>query len=208
MSDDKSPPQKATGQQNTTVMATRLLGDNGDNVDQAGAIIKLEQTDRAISVKSESQLDQLHQQCAVLLNEQHQQQHLHHHQQRHHQEQKMSTMPIGASRLITSSNLDKSGNETISNDSNNNLDGGTGNQLTPTGGGNNNSSSNNNGGGNATNGRSKRLRTSFKSNQLKEMKRWFGKNQNPDAKDLKTLAQTTGLSKRVLQVSVRVLDSL
>ena len=49
--------------------------------------------------------------------------------------------------------------------------------------------------------RSKRLRTSFKHNQLKEMKRWFSKNQNPDAKDLKTLAQATGLSKRVLQVS-------
>lgn len=49
--------------------------------------------------------------------------------------------------------------------------------------------------------RSKRLRTSFKHNQLKEMKRWFSKNQNPDAKDLKILAETTGLSKRVLQVS-------
>lgn len=68
---------------------------------------------------------------------------------------------------------------------------------------NNGSNNNNNSGasnGNSS-GRSKRLRTSFKHNQLKEMKKWFSKNQNPDAKELKTLAQTTGLSKRVLQVS-------
>jgi LIM homeobox protein 2/9 len=33
------------------------------------------------------------------------------------------------------------------------------------------------------------------------MKSYFAINQNPDAKDLKQLAQKTGLSKRVLQVS-------
>lgn len=32
------------------------------------------------------------------------------------------------------------------------------------------------------------------------MKSYFAINQNPDAKDLKQLAQKTGLSKRVLQV--------
>jgi len=32
------------------------------------------------------------------------------------------------------------------------------------------------------------------------MKSYFNINQNPDAKDLKQLAQKTGLSKRVLQV--------
>lgn len=48
--------------------------------------------------------------------------------------------------------------------------------------------------------RSKRMRTSFKHHQLRTMKSYFGINQNPDAKDLKQLAQKTGLSKRVLQV--------
>ncbi len=33
------------------------------------------------------------------------------------------------------------------------------------------------------------------------MKSYFALNHNPDAKDLKQLAQKTGLSKRVLQVS-------
>lgn len=64
---------------------------------------------------------------------------------------------------------------------------------------NNGNNTNNNSNGN--NGRNKRLRTSFKHHQLKEMKKWFAQNQNPDAKDLKTLAHATGLSKRVLQVS-------
>lgn len=49
--------------------------------------------------------------------------------------------------------------------------------------------------------RSKRMRTSFKHHQLRTMKSYFAINQNPDAKDLKQLAQKTGLSKRVLQVS-------
>lgn len=48
--------------------------------------------------------------------------------------------------------------------------------------------------------RTKRMRTSFKHHQLRSMKSYFAINQNPDAKDLKQLAQKTGLSKRVLQV--------
>lgn len=48
--------------------------------------------------------------------------------------------------------------------------------------------------------RTKRMRTSFKHHQLRTMKSYFSVNQNPDAKDLKQLAQKTCLSKRVLQV--------
>ncbi|XP_033865181.1 LIM/homeobox protein Lhx9-like isoform X3 [Acipenser ruthenus] len=47
--------------------------------------------------------------------------------------------------------------------------------------------------------KSKRMRTSFKHNQLRTMKSYFAINHNPDAKDLKQLAQKTGLTKRVLQ---------
>lgn len=47
------------------------------------------------------------------------------------------------------------------------------------------------------------MRTSFKHHQLKTMKTYFNLNHNPDAKDLKQLAQKTGLTKRVLQVSAR-----
>lgn len=50
--------------------------------------------------------------------------------------------------------------------------------------------------------RTKRMRTSFKHHQLRTMKSYFAINQNPDAKDLKQLAQKTGLSKRVLQVGI------
>lgn len=50
--------------------------------------------------------------------------------------------------------------------------------------------------------RTKRMRTSFKHHQLRTMKSYFAINQNPDAKDLKQLAQKTGLSKRVLQVEI------
>lgn len=50
--------------------------------------------------------------------------------------------------------------------------------------------------------KSKRMRTSFKHNQLRTMKSYFAINHNPDAKDLKQLAQKTGLTKRVLQVSM------
>ncbi|KAI0222224.1 hypothetical protein LSAT2_026508 [Lamellibrachia satsuma] len=48
--------------------------------------------------------------------------------------------------------------------------------------------------------RQKRMRTSFKHHQLRTMKSYFSLNHNPDAKDLKQLAQKTGLSKRILQV--------
>ncbi|ESO10044.1 hypothetical protein HELRODRAFT_150188, partial [Helobdella robusta] len=48
--------------------------------------------------------------------------------------------------------------------------------------------------------RQKRMRTSFKHHQLRIMKSYFSLNHNPDSKDLKQLAQKTGLSKRVLQV--------
>lgn len=56
------------------------------------------------------------------------------------------------------------------------------------------------GGAMTPNSRNKRMRTSFKHHQLRTMKSYFAINQNPDAKDLKQLAQKTGLSKRVLQV--------
>lgn len=54
--------------------------------------------------------------------------------------------------------------------------------------------------------RNKRMRTSFKHHQLRTMKSYFAINQNPDAKDLKQLAQKTGLSKRVLQVNLHPFD--
>jgi hypothetical protein len=44
------------------------------------------------------------------------------------------------------------------------------------------------------------MRTSFKHHQLRTMKAYFALNHNPDAKDLKQLAQKSGLTKRVLQV--------
>lgn len=52
------------------------------------------------------------------------------------------------------------------------------------------------------------MRTSFKHHQLRTMKSYFAINQNPDAKDLKQLAQKTGLSKRVLQVLENLIYSL
>lgn len=58
------------------------------------------------------------------------------------------------------------------------------------------------GGAMTPNSRNKRMRTSFKHHQLRTMKSYFAINQNPDAKDLKQLAQKTGLSKRVLQVGI------
>uniref|UniRef100_A0A673TLA3 LIM homeobox 2 n=1 Tax=Suricata suricatta TaxID=37032 RepID=A0A673TLA3_SURSU len=48
--------------------------------------------------------------------------------------------------------------------------------------------------------KTKRMRTSFKHHQLRTMKSYFAINHNPDAKDLKQLAQKTGLTKRVLQI--------
>ncbi|TPP60273.1 LIM/homeobox protein Lhx2, partial [Fasciola gigantica] len=46
----------------------------------------------------------------------------------------------------------------------------------------------------------KRIRTSFKHQQLQMMKAFFEITRNPDSKDLKQLSNKTGLSKRVLQV--------
>ena len=54
--------------------------------------------------------------------------------------------------------------------------------------------------------RQKRMRTSFKHHQIRTMKSYFSLNHNPDAKDLKQLAQKTGLNKRILQVRVRVVQ--
>ncbi|TRY62587.1 hypothetical protein TCAL_11715 [Tigriopus californicus] len=51
-----------------------------------------------------------------------------------------------------------------------------------------------------TDGTKKRARTSFKHNQLRVMKGHFQINQNPDSRELKMLAQKTGLDKKVLQV--------
>ncbi|CAF1625472.1 unnamed protein product, partial [Adineta ricciae] len=48
--------------------------------------------------------------------------------------------------------------------------------------------------------RQKRVRTSFKHHQLRCMRSYFNLNHNPDAKDLKNLAEKTNLPKRVLQV--------
>ena len=48
--------------------------------------------------------------------------------------------------------------------------------------------------------RQKRIRTSFKHHQLRILKNYFGVNSNPDAKELKNLADKTCLPKRVLQV--------
>lgn len=53
--------------------------------------------------------------------------------------------------------------------------------------------------------KTKRMRTSFKHHQLRTMKSYFAINHNPDAKDLKQLAQKTGLTKRVLQVTTAAL---
>ncbi|XP_067867981.1 LIM/homeobox protein Lhx2-like isoform X2 [Heterodontus francisci] len=52
--------------------------------------------------------------------------------------------------------------------------------------------------------KTKRMRTSFKHHQLRTMKSYFAINHNPDAKDLKQLAQKTGLTKRVLQENAGV----
>ena len=52
--------------------------------------------------------------------------------------------------------------------------------------------------------RQKRMRTSFKHNQLRVLKTYFDMNSNPDSKELNNLAEKTGLSKRVLQVRRQV----
>ena len=56
--------------------------------------------------------------------------------------------------------------------------------------------------------KTKRMRTSFKHHQLRTMKSYFAINHNPDAKDLKQLAQKTGLTKRVLQVIEKTIEQL
>ena len=56
--------------------------------------------------------------------------------------------------------------------------------------------------------RPKRNRTSFKHQQLRQMKQYFNLNHNPDSKDLKQLSQRTGLSKRVLQVIYISVESI
>ncbi len=53
----------------------------------------------------------------------------------------------------------------------------------------------------ATDNSQKRIRTSFKHEQLGLMKAYFKVNQNPDSKELKQLSVQTDLPKRVLQVS-------
>ncbi len=53
----------------------------------------------------------------------------------------------------------------------------------------------------ATDNSQKRIRTSFKHEQLGLMKTYFKVNQNPDSKELKQLSVQTDLPKRVLQVS-------
>ncbi|KAL0962338.1 hypothetical protein UPYG_G00338800 [Umbra pygmaea] len=48
--------------------------------------------------------------------------------------------------------------------------------------------------------RTKRIRTCFRSEQLKAMESYFARKHNPDGKDWSCLSQRTGLPKRVLQV--------
>ncbi|KAJ0055205.1 hypothetical protein NL108_012716, partial [Boleophthalmus pectinirostris] len=47
--------------------------------------------------------------------------------------------------------------------------------------------------------RAKRIRTCFRSEQIRVLESYFGQKQNPDGKDWSVLSQQTGLSKRVLQ---------
>ncbi|KAK7898198.1 hypothetical protein WMY93_019051 [Mugilogobius chulae] len=48
--------------------------------------------------------------------------------------------------------------------------------------------------------RAKRIRTCFRSEQIRALESHFAQKQNPDGKDWNVLSQRTGLSKRVLQV--------
>lgn len=147
---------------------------------------KLDQRQTTISDEGEkeSQLEQLHQRCVNILDEQ----------------QRISLMSSAGGGSDLSDNQRQDAKLEATQDSTTtNANIFASNRTSTTVGANN-------GNGNQANGRSKRLRTSFKHNQLREMKKWFSKNQNPDAKDLKTLAQTTGLSKRVLQVRKDTVD--
>lgn len=48
--------------------------------------------------------------------------------------------------------------------------------------------------------RTKRIRTCFRSEQLRALESYFAQKHNPDGKDWNCLAHKTGLPKRVLQV--------
>lgn len=48
--------------------------------------------------------------------------------------------------------------------------------------------------------RTKRIRTCFRSEQLRALESYFAQTHNPDGKDWTCLAHKTGLPKRVLQV--------
>lgn len=49
--------------------------------------------------------------------------------------------------------------------------------------------------------RNKRIRTCFRSEQLRALESYFAQKHNPDGKDWTCLAHRTGLPKRVLQVA-------
>lgn len=54
--------------------------------------------------------------------------------------------------------------------------------------------------GGRTRRRTKRIRTCFRSEQLRALESYFAQKHNPDGKDWTCLAHKTGLPKRVLQV--------
>lgn len=54
--------------------------------------------------------------------------------------------------------------------------------------------------GGRTRRRTKRIRTCFRSEQLRALESYFAQKHNPDGKDWTCLAYKTGLPKRVLQV--------
>lgn len=56
--------------------------------------------------------------------------------------------------------------------------------------------------------RRKRIRTSFNEQQQLSMQAFFAQNQNPNANDLMSLSEETGLAKRVLQVDLIHLQKL
>lgn len=54
--------------------------------------------------------------------------------------------------------------------------------------------------GDKTQGRTKRIRTCFRREQLRTMESYFALKHNPNGKDWSSLSYKTGLPKRVLQV--------
>lgn len=54
--------------------------------------------------------------------------------------------------------------------------------------------------------RTKRMRTCFRSEQLRALESYFAQKHNPDGKDWTCLAHKTGLPKRVLQVGTQVIS--